>query len=73
MPTNTRVPGIGGRDSALATPPCIHCAGSATAPVVTMQRYTVDADPWFYCEECGHVFTTPRGGDITFPDGLARG
>ncbi len=28
-------------------PPCTQCASSATEPVVTMRRHTVDADPWY--------------------------
>jgi len=46
-----------------SSPSCARCAGSATEPVVTMQRHTVDADQWYHCEECGHVFTTPRDND----------
>lgn len=39
-----------------AAPPCTHCASDETEPVVTMQRGTVDADRWYRCAECGHVF-----------------
>ncbi|HMB82345.1 MAG TPA: hypothetical protein VKI43_19850 [Vicinamibacterales bacterium] len=61
MGTNTPVEADDNtRQDSRSSPACTHCASSSTEPVVTMQRYTVDADPWYHCEDCGHVFTTPR-------------
>jgi hypothetical protein len=61
MGTNTLTPAGSSRDRSPLPPPlCTQCASSATEPVVTMRRHTVDADPWYQCEECGHVFTPPR-------------
>ena len=60
METNTPVRASDAREGSPSSPPCIRCASSETEPVVTMRRHTVDADPWYHCEECGHVFTTPR-------------
>ena len=62
MATNTPAlgGGGGGRKSLPPSPLCKRCASAETAPVVTMRRHTVDADPWFQCEACGHVFTTSR-------------
>jgi uncharacterized Zn finger protein len=51
------------RERAPSTPPCAHCGSMETEPMATMQRHTVDADPWYRCEECGHVFSTPRNGE----------
>jgi len=42
-------------------PPCTQCGHAGTEPVVTMQRGTVDADRWYRCEECGHVFAESDG------------
>lgn len=44
------------RQDAPTSPPCTRCASSATESVVTMRRLTVDAAPWYRCEDCGHVF-----------------
>jgi hypothetical protein len=60
METNTPVRASDAREGSPSSPPCTRCASSETEPVVTMRRHTVDADPWYHCEECGHVFTTPR-------------
>ena len=60
METNTSSLVNDVRESAPSSPPCTECAGAATEPVATMGRHTADADQWYHCEECGHVFTTPR-------------
>jgi hypothetical protein len=57
MSTNTSENTSDVRGDSPASPTCTRCASSLTEPVVTMRRYTVDADPWYRCEECGHVFT----------------
>jgi uncharacterized OB-fold protein len=56
MSTNAPVIASEARPATPAPPPCTHCASGDTEPVVTMQRGTVDADRWYRCEECGHVF-----------------
>ena len=60
MQTNTLVLGSDAREGSPSSPPCAQCASAETEPVITMQRHTVDADPWYHCEECGHVFPMPR-------------
>jgi len=60
MGTNTPALANSTRDGSSLSPLCTRCASSETEAVVTMRRHTVDADPWYRCEECGHVFTTPR-------------
>jgi DNA-directed RNA polymerase subunit M/transcription elongation factor TFIIS len=57
---STDSPALAGdaREGWKSSPPCTEC-GAETAPVATMQRHTVDADPWFHCEVCGNVFTSP--------------
>jgi hypothetical protein len=54
--------GQGGRQLP-SSPSCALCASSATEPVATMQRHTVNADPWYRCQECEHVFTAGRPDD----------
>jgi hypothetical protein len=27
-----------------------------------MQRHTVDADPWYRCDACGHIFAVQNDG-----------
>jgi uncharacterized Zn finger protein len=61
MSTNAPVIIAERRAGAPASPPCTHCASDETEPVVTMQRGTVDADRWYRCEECGHVFAESEG------------
>jgi len=56
MGTNAPLLASDARDGSPSSPPCTQCASSQTEPVVTMQRHTVDADPWYHCEECGHTF-----------------
>jgi uncharacterized Zn finger protein len=51
--------GRGGRQIP-SSPPCAHCASTGTEPVTTMQRHTVEADSWYRCQDCGHVFTLSR-------------
>ncbi len=41
-----------------STPACAHCSSSGTEVVSTMARYTVNAERWFHCVDCGHYFTT---------------
>ena len=43
-----------------STAPCTHCGSRDTEPLARMQRLTCAADDWVQCNECGHVFTTPR-------------
>jgi hypothetical protein len=52
--------GSDGNMVSASSPLCTRCAGSDTEPVATMRRHTVDADNWYRCDGCGHVFTTPR-------------
>ena len=63
MATNTSAITSDAREGSPLSPPCTQCAGSETEPIVTMQRHTVDADPWYQCEECGHIFAAPREHD----------
>lgn len=44
-------------------PPCTRCGSPSTEPVATMRLCTSDADAWFRCEECEHVFSASRHGD----------
>jgi DNA-directed RNA polymerase subunit M/transcription elongation factor TFIIS len=61
MSTDAPVTTSEARESTTASPPCTHCASGETEPLVTMQRGTVDADRWYRCEECGHVFAESDG------------
>jgi hypothetical protein len=61
MGTPTPVLATDARYGSPSTPPCSKCASPDTEPVVTMQRHTVDADPWYRCEECGHTFAARDG------------
>ena len=40
-----------------SSPQCTQCRSSQIECIVTMRHETVDADAWFHCEECGHIFT----------------
>ena len=60
MDTKMPVAARGVHQSPPPPPSCKRCASAETQAIVTMRRYTVDADPWFHCQECGHVFTTSR-------------
>jgi hypothetical protein len=51
------------RTAAPAAPACSRCGSPRTEPVVTMRLCTSDADSWFRCEECEHVFSTAHRGD----------
>ena len=48
----------------VSQPRCARCESPNTEPVATMRRGTCDADEWFRCEECEHVF--PRSRDEEF-------
>jgi hypothetical protein len=43
---------------------CARCESPNTEPVPTMRRGTCDADEWFRCEECEHVFPRSRDGEL---------
>ena len=61
MGTSVPVLASDARDGSPSSPPCTQCESSATEPIVYMQRHTVDATPWYHCEECGHVFAARDG------------
>jgi hypothetical protein len=43
-----------------APPACVQCGNPDTEPVATMRLCTSEADAWFRCTECEHVFSTSR-------------
>jgi hypothetical protein len=45
-------------------PRCARCESPNTEPVTTMRRGTCDADEWFRCDECEHVFPQSRDGEL---------
>jgi hypothetical protein len=49
---------------AVSQPRCVRCESPNTEPVTTMRRGTCDADEWFRCDECEHVF--PQSRDAEF-------
>jgi hypothetical protein len=49
---------------AVSVPRCARCESPNTEPVTTMRRGTCDADEWFRCEECEHVFPQSREPEL---------
>jgi hypothetical protein len=49
---------------AVSQPRCERCESPNTEPVTTMRRGTCDADEWFRCDECEHVFPQSRDADL---------
>jgi hypothetical protein len=47
----------------VSQPRCARCESPNTEPLTTMRRGTCDADEWFRCDECEHVFPQPRDGE----------
>lgn len=53
----------GRKPAAVPQPPCTLCGSPETEPVATMRLCTSDADAWYRCGECQHVFSMSRLGD----------
>jgi hypothetical protein len=51
------------RPASPAAPACARCGSPRTERVVTMRLCTSDADSWFRCEECEHVFSAAHRAD----------
>jgi hypothetical protein len=49
---------------AVSRPRCARCESPNTEPVTTMRRGTCDADEWFRCDECEHVFPQSRDAEL---------
>jgi hypothetical protein len=45
-------------------PRCARCESPNTEPITTMRRGTCDADEWFRCDECEHVFPKSREAEF---------